>query len=100
MRRLRMIAASVLFGGSLAATFALGGGAVLAQSVPPYTQAPGYSVASTTGSCHGVFGDAFGSILSSDPGLFSSSAPSGNEGGEDNAAGGGCPYLGTGDTDD
>ena len=89
-----MVAVSVVFGGAFAGTLALGGGSVLAATMPT-TSAPGISSASLTGSCHGVFGDYFGGVLSSTPDYFSSQAPIGNEGGEDNSTGGGCPYTGT-----
>ena len=71
-------------------------GVAMAQSMPA-GPAPGYYQANTAGSCHGVFSDYFGVLLSSAPGGFSSMAPLGNEVGEDNSVGT-CPYTGDGST--
>lgn len=96
MRRLRMIAVSVVFGGAFAGTLALGGGSVLAATMPA-GPSPGFTSASYAGSCHGVFGDYFGIILSSSGTGFSTLAPVGSDSGQDNAFG--CPYAGDSDSD-
>lgn len=93
MRRSRRAARGILIGGVLAGSLSVGAGAAVAQGVPAPVTSPGFSQASTVGSCHGVFGDYFGGVLSSDPAYFSSLAPLGNQTGQNNAVGS-CPYQG------
>lgn len=66
---------------------------IAAAQTMPAGPAPGYHQASSVGSCHGIFGDYFGTLLSSTPGGFSSLAPLRNTNGKNNAVGS-CPYQG------
>ncbi len=91
MRRLRMVAMSVVFGGTVAGTLALGGGSVLAQGIPaPTSPSPGYSQANTQGSCRGSFGDYEAIFATSGPLVpgFSQLAPVGTFLGQFYAVGG------------
>ncbi len=90
MRRSSMVVKGAVIGGALAASLTFGVGAAAAQG---QTQSPGYSNASTTGACHGVFGEARGMAQASDPTAIAAMAPLKNVNGQDNAVGS-CPYQG------
>ena len=55
---------------------------------------PGYYSANQVGSCHGVFGNYFGTVLRPFGAIVSSEAPVGQSAGQYNAVGS-CPYQGT-----
>lgn len=88
----RRVGSALAAAGIVSGSLLLGSGAAFATTMPA-GPAPGYANASTTGSCHGVFGDYFGGVASQSGTGFSSMAPMGNAVGQSNAVGS-CPYNG------